>query len=305
MKKVIIYKTDVNHTSYILEQFSNSINKHIKDWESNCLHINNFIENGIPQNVDAVATLGILRGTGHLLQEAAKKNIDRYYIDHAYFEPGYEGNCWLRISKNKHTINYIKDVSAYRWDHFFSQKNIIMPWKKYEQRGNSILIIPPTNAICWYFNEYDWEKNILNYLKKILNIETFKNIKIRYKPNEPFVDENGHFLGLRQNSKIENIPLEEDLKKSSLVIAYNSQVALDATLKGIPVIVNKHNSCFGLSFKLSDLEQGLDNPVFDLEPNRLRLFKWLSYCQYNLNEIKTGFAWKTINNFQNQKDQIK
>ena len=162
MSKIIVYKTDYKQTADILTFFSDSINKHIKGWQSECVHIKDFIQYGIPKDVNAIATLGILRGTGHLLQEAARQNIDRYYIDHAYFEPGYEGDCWLRISKNKHTMNYIKDISSYRWDRFFSAKNTIMPWKKFEQRGSRILIIPPTNAICWYFNEYDWEKNILN-----------------------------------------------------------------------------------------------------------------------------------------------
>ena len=64
------------------------------------------------------------------------------------------------------------------------------------------------------------------------------------------------------------------------------------------MIVDKHNSCFELSFKLSDLNKGLNNPDFEIEPNRLGLFKWLSYCQFKLDEIKSGFAWKTINNFQ-------
>jgi hypothetical protein len=64
------------------------------------------------------------------------------------------------------------------------------------------------------------------------------------------------------------------------------------------VIVNQHNCCFGLSFKLSDLKQGISNPIFDKEPDRLNLCKWLSYCQFKLEEIKSGFAWKTINNFQ-------
>jgi hypothetical protein len=299
MNKILVYKTDYTLTANILNFFSDSINKYIKGWKSECVHIENFIQHGIPEDVNAIATFGILRGTGHLLKEAAANNIDRYFIDHAYFEPGYEGKCWLRISKNKHTINYIKDISSYRWDNFFSEKNTIKPWQKFEQRGSQILIIPPTNAICWYFDEHKWEENILNYLKKTVNRENYKNIKIRYKPNEPIVDKNGHYLGLRQNSKIENVPLEDDLKNSSLVIAYNSQVALDATLKGIPVIVDKHNSCFEISFKLSDIEKGLNNPVFDIEPDRLGLCKWLSYCQYNLEEIKSGFAWKTIHNFQN------
>ena len=298
MKKLIAYKTDVQLTANIIKKFSDSINKHIKGWSSVCLHIDEFIKTGIPTGTDAVATLGILRGTGHLLKQAAKQNIDRYYIDHAYFEAGYDGDCWLRISKNKHSINYIKDVSSFRWENFFASKYPVMPWKSFNERGNNILVVPPTNAICWYFNEYGWEKNILSELKKYLNEDIFKNVRVRNKPNEPIMDRSGNYLGLKQNQQKENVSLEEDLNNASIVIAYNSQVALDATLKGIPVIVDKHNCCFGLSFKLTDLNKGLNNPNFDVEPNRIHLFKWLSYCQFKLDDIKSGFAWKTINNFQ-------
>ena len=75
-------------------------------------------------------------------------------------------------------------------------------------------------------------------------------------------------------------------------------MALDALLKGIPVIVDKHNCCYSLSFKLLDLKYGLNNPIFENEPKREELCKWLSYCQFKLEEIKSGLAWKTINNFQ-------
>ena len=297
-KKIIVYKTDIQLTANIVQAFSDSINKHIKGWSSDCLHINEFIENGLPAGIDAIASLGILRGTGHLLKQAAKEKIDRYYIDHAYFDAGYDGNCWLRISKNKHTINYVKEVSNFRWKKFFSNKYEIMSWKNFKQRGDNILIIPPTNAISWYFNEYDWKENILEELKKNLNEELFQKVRVRTKPNEPIVDKYGNYLGLKQNEHTQNVSLEEDLSNASIVIAYNSQVALDATLKGIPVIVDIHNSCFAVSFQLSDLSQGLDNPIFDQEPGRIKLCNWLSYCQFKLEEIKNGFAWKTINNFQ-------
>ena len=101
MKKLIAYRTDVKLTADIIKTFSDSINKHIKGWSSVCLHINEFIKNGIPTSTDAVATLGILRGTGQPLKEAAKQNIKNYYIDHAYLEAEYGGDCCLRLSKNK------------------------------------------------------------------------------------------------------------------------------------------------------------------------------------------------------------
>ena len=285
MKKLIAYKTGIEHTDHIIETFSNSINKHIKNYSSSVIHINNFINNGIPKDTDGIITFGILRGAGHLLKQAAMMDIDRYFIDHAYFNAGYQGDWWVRVSKNKHTVNYMKAVSNFRWKKFFSESNHFQPWKKFSERGDNILIIPPTSAICWYFEEYEWLNNILDYLKNNLSKENFNKIKIRNKPKEPIVDKNGKYLGLKVNENVKNIPLEEDLNNSSIVIAYNSQVALEALLKGIPVIVNKNNCCFGLSFKLSEL--------------KLELCQWLSYCQYKLEEVKSGFAWKTINNFQN------
>ena len=298
MNKVIAFTTDVALTARIIEGFSDSINKHVKGWKAETLHIKEYFKYGIPKDISAIITLGILRGTGHLLHDVARKKIDRYYIDHAYFEPGYEGDCWLRISKNKHTMNYIKQVSSFRWDKFFSDKYKISPWKTFHERGKNILIIPPTNAISWYFNEQNWENKILTDLRNYLPKETYKLIKIRVKPNEPIVDDKGNYLGIRQNKTINDVSLEEELNNASLVIAYNSQVALEATLRGIPVIVNQHNCCYSISFKLSDLEKGVNNPIFDKEPDRINLFRWLSYCQFKFEEIKNGFAWKTINNFQ-------
>ncbi len=298
MKKFIAYKTDIEHTDYIVETLSNSINKHIKDCESSILNINDFLKNGIPKYTNGIITFGILRGTGHLLKQAAIMNIDRYFIDHAYFDPGYHGDWWVRISKNKHTMNYFREVSNYRWENFFSSKHLVMPWKNYQQRGENILIIPPTNALCWYFDEHEWLNYVLNYLKKNLSKNKFNKVKIRLKPKEPIVDKNGKYLGLKVNENVKNCSLEEDLNNASIVIAYNSQVALDATLRGLPVIVNQHNCCNTLSFKLSDIKGEIDNPIFDREPDRKKLFKWLAYCQFKLSEIKSGFAWKTINNFQ-------
>ena len=59
--------------------------------------------------------------------------------------------------------------------------------------GKTILIISPTSAIGWYFNENEWEKNILSFLKENLSDGLFKKIKIRDKPNEPIVDMTGKY----------------------------------------------------------------------------------------------------------------
>jgi len=42
MRKLIAYKTGIEHTDSIVEAFSNSINKHIKNYSSSLIHINEF-----------------------------------------------------------------------------------------------------------------------------------------------------------------------------------------------------------------------------------------------------------------------
>jgi len=252
----------------------------------------------LPKQTDAIVVHGILRGTGLAIKEAIRKKIDYFYIDHAYFNAGYKNEFWNRVSKNKHTMNYLKDVDELRWNSI--KKDIkIEPWKKQKNRGDNILIIPPTHAIQWFFNDKEWYKNLILFLSQKFDDKFLKKIKVRKKPNEPVVDNYGNLLGFRK-TKIDYQPsLEEDLNNASIVIAYNSQVALEATIKGIPVIVNENNSCKEISFKLSDLNSNLNNPIFEKEPNRMKLFKWLSCCQFKMSELENGSAWKFIEKFQN------
>ena len=105
-------------------------------------------------------------------------NIDRYSIDHAYFDAGYHGDWWVRSSRNKHTMNYIKEVLILG-KNFFT-KTSYHAMENFQERGGNILIIPPTSAICWYFNENEWQDNILNYLKIIY----LKKVLIKLKSEE-------------------------------------------------------------------------------------------------------------------------
>ena len=298
MSYLIAYLTEHQTSQELIKRFSKGISKSDKNWNVELKSINDFFQNGLPKNVDGVLIHGILRGTGHVIREAIKSKIDYYYIDHAYFNAGYKGQFWNRISKNNLSINYSKNVSDERWK-IFSKDLKIKPWRKENERGKNILIIPPTSAIKWFFNVKDWYKNLIIYLAKNYGDDFLKKVKVRIKPNEPIVDENGNLLGIKELKKEHEIPIEEDLENASLVIAFNSNVALEATRKGIPVIVDNSNACNSISFYISDLNSSLDNPKFNQEPDRINLFKWLSYCQFNINEIENGTAWDIIQTYQN------
>ena len=59
MKRLVAYKTNFKQTADIVIAFSESINKHIKNWQSETLHINEFFKKGIPEYADAILTQGI------------------------------------------------------------------------------------------------------------------------------------------------------------------------------------------------------------------------------------------------------
>ena len=298
MKNLIAYTTQNLTSNQIIDMFVKGVSKNSNKWNVKISDINEFLRFGFPKNTDAIVVHGILRGTGLAVKEAIKNRIDYFYIDHAYFDAGYKGEFWNRVSKNRHTMNYVREVNDIRWDTI--KNNIkIEPWKKNRNRGKNILIIPPTHAIQWFFNDKEWYKNVILYLSKQFDDKFMNRVKVRKKPNDPVVDNYGNLLGFKKIKTENQSSLEEDLNDASIVIAYNSQVALEATIRGIPVIVNKNNSCNEISFKMSDLNYNLNNPVFEEEPNRVKLFKWLSCCQYKMSELGNGSAWNFIEKFQN------
>jgi len=301
-KNLICYTTEKIGTTKIIQKLAAGVASLGSDkWTARVVNIGDFKSSGHPPDTDAIATLGILRGTGLALQSAAAAGIDRYYIDHAYFNPGYASKKnikkgWMRITKNKHTMNTLPkgEVSSENWKANFKHNNPIHAWKTRLERGDRILVLPPSNAIQWYFNVPAWEEQVVSHLRRILPIELHKLIKVRRKPKEPIVDKLGNLLRLDTSVEDDSVTLEEDLLESNVVVAYNSMVALKATLMGIPVITNQHNCCYPISFKVKDIQPDMSNLNFDIEPNRTKLVRWLSQCQFSNDQIHSGIAWTML-----------
>ena len=293
-KKIICYDTDRKITTDIVRNFAQGINEYGGKWVAECRPLNDFRKNGLPNNADAICSLGILRGTGLIFKSAASRGINRIYLDHSYFNSGYNGKGWLRATVNGHTMNWLDtNVDSARWKTNFKNNNLVMEWKNASQRGKNILILPPTDAVCWYFDCYKWLEDTVNQIKQIIPESDWPLIKIRYKPSEPFVDKLGNLIKVKKRT--ESIPLQQDLDEARVVIVYNSNSGITALSQGIPVISSEHSSCFPASLKIKDIN---NDHALDQEPNRRQLFFWLSHCQFNEKERRSGSAWKQILEYQ-------
>lgn len=293
-KKIICYDTDRQLTTTIVRNFAQGINEYGGKWIAECRSLNDFRKNGLPASADMVCSLGILRGTGLIFKSAASAGINRIYLDHSYFNSGYSGKGWLRATVNGHTMNWLNtDVNSQRWKTHFKSNNLVMEWKTRTQRGKNILILPPTNAVCWYFNCGTWLDTVIEQVKQVLPESDWHLIQVRHKPSEPYVDKLGNLIKVKKRP--DTIPLQQDLQNAKVVIAYNSNSALEALAQGIPVITSDHSPCSSISYKIKDI---MNDEVLDREPNRRELFFWLSHCQFSEKERRSGSAWKQILEYQ-------
>jgi len=297
MKKLVVFDTGLTATEPIMKAFSTGVINSKTGWLVEYQKLDHFLTEGLAKlkaGRDAVAVFGVLRGTGSIIKKAKQLGIDYFYIDHAYFNPGFQKPLWLRITKNDHAIGTICDVPSDRWKSLFRDQNRVQPWRLNSQRGDRILICPPTNAIEWFMDiDGSWSSEIVGKLKQHLPKATWPKLIVRRKPKEPIVDQSGNLLGFK-NYDYEN-SIEEELKRATCVVAYNSMVALTATRMGIPVIVGPISCCRSVAFSIEAFCSGETPPSFEMEPKRRRdLFRWLAYNQWNFEEIHGGIAWRML-----------
>lgn len=77
----------------------------------------------------------------------------------------------------------------------------------------------------------------------------------------------------------ETRPLREDLKGASKLVTYASNSVMEALLAGVPVEVHGPSIARPISG--------------EKEPDRERFFHHVAYCQFSLEEFRSGFALKT------------
>lgn len=228
-----------------------------------------------------VVFAGLLRGNAHILETAISKNINFYYVDHAYFNASYKYPNWMRIVKNGFSQNTILPVSD---DRLFTNFNIKFQDYSFRDKKN-IVVLPPSNTFARVFKATDWETKTIEALKK----HTDRPIVVR-KKNSPVMDDLMINVVGKEIYNYEDT-IEEVLNDAYCVVTFNSSLALRALEKGIPVICDKYCPAFPLSHTIEEIENLK-------EKDRIPLFSSLAHGQYTLEEISNPATFKFINKAQ-------
>jgi len=212
------------------------------------------------------------RGRVIQLQTEAKKDtvvLEKGYINrHEYYAVGLNG------LNNRAEFNN-KDRPFMR----FKQLNIdVNPWRR---NGDHIVLMGqvPSDASVQNIDILQWCDQTVQELTK------HTDRTIIYRP---------HPLAISRSRSIPNTvysmrTLDEDLKNAWAVVSYNSNSAVDAAIKGIPVFVDDAGS-MALDIANRDISL-IEKPVM---PQRDKWLYNLAYAQWNLEEMAHGLPWQHI-----------
>tara|TARA_B100000123_G_scaffold272329_1_gene254620 strand:- start:621 stop:2357 length:1737 start_codon:yes stop_codon:yes gene_type:complete len=217
----------------------------------------------------------VMRGVGGGSRKAIVRCWDSgrtfYTIDTGYF--GNFKNKWLhRVTKNN--LQYTGPIIERPMDR---AKKHGYRYRKFVP-GRKILLCPPSDKVMNLFKQptpEQWVENVKAELKKY----TDRPIEVRLKPNRTE----------RVSTNTIQAALNDDVH---CLITYNSIAAVEALMEGKPAIVLGSNAASAIAeTKLHRIE--------NLElPGREEVeafFAHLAYCQFDVNELRSGFAWRTVN----------
>lgn len=162
---------------------------------------------------------------------------------------------YYRMTKGDFMPSKVLERPADRWEALQKRYSLEMQdW----QRGEHIVLALSMPGTYDFFNVTGWAKDIQKKLESC-----------------------GRKVVVRQRK--ETKPIKEDLKNAYALVTFASNSVMEALLMGVPVVVRGPSIARPVS-------GSLDEPAY---PDREKFFRHVAYCQFNLDEFRSGFALKT------------
>lgn len=157
----------------------------------------------------------------------------------------------------------------------YTEKDIIKKWKK---TGNKILVCPPSGKSMKFYKQdpNTWVRETTRLLKKL----TDKEIVLRQKPKS-------------RTDRIRTNTIYDAFNDDVFaLVTYNSIVAVESVMYGIPAFTLCENAAMPVSSKTL---KTIENPFYPDSETRWNWLNNLSYGQYSMGELVDGSAWRIIN----------
>ena len=227
---------------------------------------------------DPIVLRGILKKK--LIKQCWEDQRDFYFIDTGYFgnqTSTYNPMGWKlyhRIVKNN--LQHGNEIILRPDDRL---KKLDLHFHSFKKGGRNILIAKPDEKpMKFYGLDLDqWLENTVAEIKKY----TDRPIVIRERVKS-------------RTERVVNRSLKEALGDDVFaLVTFNSNAATEAIMYGYPAFTLAPTHAAS-PVTLNDLSQ-IETPYY---PDKDKVYQWashLAYCQFHVNELKDGSAWRIIN----------
>lgn len=210
---------------------------------------------------------GLQFGSLELLTEARAKGVPYVFFDRAYFGGG-PGSDRLRVVADAYQHHLVHDWYVPKLPDRLTALGVEMkPWRG---AGDHILLVPPSEAIQRLFDLGDWEAQMLARLRHC----TERPVMVSHKGDPR--------------------PLSTRLHGCHAVVAWTSNVAVEAICAGVPAIVSRWSAAAPISSLLDKLEHWIEQPLMVPPKDRLRWARWLAWRQWTVAEIRQGLPAREL-----------
>ena len=255
----INYKDHGNAYDGLLQAFALGAGGHISNWDRE------------KDTDNALIIRGLGGGSRKALNYCIETGRTFYAIDTGYFG-NFKTKYIHRVTKNG--LQYTGPILERDSDR---SKRFGYKFKKFTP-GRKILICPPSLKVMDLFKQpapEEWVKMITQEIRKY----TDRPIEVRLKPNRTE----------RVTTKSMSTALADDVH---CLVTYNSIAAVEAIMEGKPAIVLGNNAASAIAEK--EL-RNIDNPKIPSKEETDAFFNHIAYCQFTVDELRNGYAWRTVN----------
>ncbi|MBI3315706.1 MAG: hypothetical protein HYZ87_01855 [Candidatus Omnitrophica bacterium] len=230
---------------------------------------------------DIVCTRGISESRP-VMNACFEKGVNVIYCDKSYVNRGWnDAGAHYRFSVNSfHPLHYFqKDPHpSDRWEKLGIDR---LP----RQNGGKYIVyasIPQKSANWHGFNAIEYAEKVIQKIKSITDRP------IVYRPRkvkEPPPPIPGTLYSYNRCT------IREELKDAYALVTYASNAAADAILAGVPAFVLGP----GIARPVANTDlNALDDPYFPPDEKRAQWCYDLAYCQWSIDEMREGLAWKEL-----------
>jgi hypothetical protein len=220
---------------------------------------------------NALVIRGLGGGSQKAIQHCRETGRTFYAIDTGYF-----GNRKVktvhRVTKN--ALQYLGPIIERPLDR---AKSFGYKFNKFKP-GSKILLVPPSNKVMTLFNQPEpevWVEQVTKEIRKYSD----RPVEVRLKPSR----------SERVSTKSIQAALADDVH---CLVTYNSIAAVESLMEGKPSIVLGENAASIIAE--TDLAN-IENPKIPSKDEMDAYMAHLAYCQFTVGELKSGYAWETVN----------